>query len=128
MRKVRTIPNRTKKSISLKSFSFAAGSPTTTLLRLLTPVKGLYRHSGPPFRVKNDGFGHFRFPGCDGRCVQDPGTSFTRYMLITRLPATPTSRRRGCSLRSGPGDKALEICSELTTLPLLIVTHHCNTV
>ena len=79
-------------SSSLKVFLSAAGSPTTTLLRL-HPSQGLYRDSVSPFRVKNDSFRYFRFPGCDGRCVQDPRT-ISPLHADQRLLITPSSRSR----------------------------------
>ena len=39
------------------------------------------------------GFGHFRLPWCDGRCVQDPGTYSPRH-ADPRLLAIPTSCSR----------------------------------
>jgi hypothetical protein len=70
----------------------AAGSPTATLLRL-HPSQRLYRNSVSPLKVKIHSFRHFRFPGCDGRCVQGPGTISPRH-ADTRLLAIPTSCRR----------------------------------
>ena len=39
------------------------------------------------------GFGHFRLPWCDGRCVQDPGTYSPRHS-DSRLLAIPASCSR----------------------------------
>ena len=39
------------------------------------------------------GFGHFRLPWCDGRCVQDPGTYSPRH-ADSRLLAIPASCSR----------------------------------
>ena len=80
------------KDLLISYYLSAAGSPTATLLRL-HPSQRLYRNSASPLRVKNDSFRYFRFPGCDGRCVQDSGTISPRH-ADTRLLAIPTSCRR----------------------------------
>ena len=64
-------------------------SDTATLLRLHPSYQTCLRQL-PAFAWVT-GFGHFRLPWCDGRCVQDPGTYSPRHS-DPRLLAIPGIR------------------------------------
>ena len=95
---------RLSASLAFPFFRFRVRRPQVTLrfLRVLPRKEVIQPHL--PIRLpcydftpvtnptldEKIGFGYYRLPWCDGRCVQDPGTYSPRH-ADPRLLATPTS-------------------------------------